>query len=175
MSGDEFDITEGIHVKVFNPTREFAAINTYNLNEASLLLKFTYKDSSFLFNGDIANNTVKANGYPTEEELVKQWGDELQADVAKVGHHGNNDAMSTDVWREAVNAKIYTTISTFARSQAEHQAWESMGGISLNTALEGDFVIYTSGDGTYEVQVSKDRTVEGYDLLNTVDGHMTVD
>ena len=175
VSGDEFDIATDIHVKVFNPTREFAAITTYNLNEASLLLKFTYKDSSFLFNGDIANNTIKENGYPTEEELVKQWGDELQADVSKVGHHGNNDAMSTDVWREAVDAKIYATLSTFPRSQSEHQAWESMGAISLNTALDGDFVVYTSGDGTYEVQVSKDRTVEGYDLLNTVDGHMTVD
>ena len=175
VEGDEFDIATDVHVKVFNPTREFAAITTYNLNEASLLLKFTYKDSSYLFNGDICNNTVKADGYPTEEELVKRWGDELQADVAKVGHHGNNDAMSTDVWREAVGAKIYTTLSTFPRSQSEHQAWESMGAISLNTALDGDFVVYTSGDGTYEVQVSKDRTVEGYELLDTADGHMTVD
>lgn len=175
VEGDEFDIATDVHVKVFNPTREFAAITTYNLNEASLLLKFTYKDSSYLFNGDISNNTVKGDGYPTEEELVKRWGDELQADVSKVGHHGNNDAMSTDVWREAVGAKIYATISTFARSQSEHQAWESMGAISLNTALDGDFVVYTSGDGTYEVQVSKDRTVEGYELLDTADGHMTVD
>ena len=175
VEGDEFDITTDVHVKVYNPTREFAAITTYNVNEASLLLKFTYKDSSFLFNGDIANNTVKANGYPTEEELVKRWGDELQADVVKTGHHGNGDAMSTDVWRDAVDAKIYTTLSTFPRSLAEHILWRDAAGCSLNTALDGDFVIFTSGDGTYEVQVSKDRISDGYELLDTTNGYMKVD
>lgn len=173
--GDEFDIATDVHVKVYNPTREFAAITRYNVNEASLLMKFTYKDSSYLMNGDIANNTIKSNGYPTEEELVAKWGDELKADIVKVGHHGNSDAMSTDTWRNAVDAKIYTTLSTFPRSLSEHIAWESMGAISLNTALDGDFVIFTSGDGTYEVQVSKDRTSDGYELLDTTDGYMVVE
>ena len=175
VEGDEFDITTDVHVKVYNPTREFAAITTYNINESSLLLKFTYKDSSYLFTGDIANNTVKTNGYPTEEELVKRWGDELQADIVKTGHHGNADAMSTDVWRDAVDAKIYTTLTTFPRSLTEHALWRDAAEYSLNTALDGDFVIFTSGDGTYEVQVSKDRTSDGYELLDTTDGYMKVD
>lgn len=175
VEGDEFDIATDVHVKVYNPTREFAAITSYNVNEASLLMKFTYKDSSYLFNGDIANNTVKSNGYPTEEELVKRWGDELQADVVKTGHHGNGDAMSTDVWRDAVDAKIYTTLSTFPRSLSEHLLWKGASQYSLNTALDGDFVIFTSGDGTYEVQVSKDRTSDGYELLDTIDGYMIVE
>ena len=175
VEGDEFDIAKDVHVKIYNPTREFADITSYNLNEASLLMKFTYKDSSYLFNGDIANNTVKSNGYPTEEELVKRWGDELQADVVKVGHHGNGDSMSTDVWRDAVDAKIYTTLSTFPRSLSEHILWRDASQYSLNTALDGDFVIFTSGDGTYEVQVSKDRTSDGYELLHTTDGYMVVE
>lgn len=175
VEGDEFDIATDVHVKVYNPTREFAAITSYNVNESSLLMKFTYKDSSYLFNGDIANNTVKSNGYPTEEELVAKWGDELQADVVKTGHHGNADAMSTDVWRDAVDAKIYTTLSTFPRSLTEHTLWKNASQWSLNTALDGDFVIFTSGDGTYEVQVSKDRTSDGYELLDTTDGYMIVE
>lgn len=175
VEGDEFDITTDVHVKVYNPTREFAAITKYNLNEASLLMKFTYKDSSYLFNGDIANNTIKSNGYPTEEELVKRWGDELQADIVKTGHHGNADAMSTDVWRDAVDAKIYVTLSTFPRSFTEHVLWREASQGSLNTALDGDFVIFTSGDGTYEIQVSKDRISEGYELLDTTDGYMVVE
>ena len=175
VEGDEFDIAKDIHVKIYNPTREFADNTKYNLNEASLLMKFTYKDSSYLFNGDIANNTVKSNGYPTEEELVKRWGSELHADVAKTGHHGNNDCMSTDVYRDAVDAKIYVTISTFARSLSEHTLWRNASQYSLNTALDGDIVIFTSGDGTYEVQVSKDRTSDGYELLDTTDGYMVVE
>lgn len=175
VEGDEFDIATDVHVKVYNPTREFAAIDSYNVNESSLLMKFTYKDSSFLMNGDISNNTIKSNGYPTEEELVKKWGDELQADVVKVGHHGNGDAMSTDTWRNTVDAKIYATLSTFPRSLSEHLAWAGTGAISLNTALDGDFVIFTSGDGTYEVQVSKDRIVDGYEKLATENGYLKVE
>ena len=175
VEGDEFDIAKDVHVKVYNPTREFADITTYNLNEASLLMKFTYKDSSYLFNGDIANNTIKSNGYPTEEELVKRWGDELQADVVKTGHHGNGDAMSTDVWRDAVDAKMYVTLSTFPRSLSEHILWRDASQYSLNTALDGDLVIFTSGDGKYEVQVSKDRISDGYELLDTTDGYMIVE
>lgn len=174
-SGDEFEIAKDVNVKVYNPEPEFAAITSYNVNESSLLMKFVYKDSSFLMNGDIANNTTNKDGYPTEEELVKKWGDELKADISKVGHHGNGNAMSTDEWRKAVDAKIYTTISTFPRSLAEHMAWESMGALSLNTALDGDFVIYTSGDGTYDIQVSQDRISEGYELLDTKEGYMHVD
>lgn len=175
VEGDEFDIAQDVHVKIYNPTREFADDPQYNLNESSLLMKFTYKDSSFLLNGDISNNTVKSNGYPTEEELVKRWGSELQADVAKTGHHGNNDAMSTDVYRDAVNAKIYVTVSTFARSLSEHMLWRDASQYSLNTALDGDLVIFTSGDGTYEVQVSQDRTVDGYEVLDTTNGYMVVE
>lgn len=175
VAGDEFDIAADVHVKVYNPTREFAAIDDYNVNESSLLMKFTYKDSSFLMNGDICNNTIKSNGYPTEEELVKKWGDELQADVVKVGHHGNGDAMSTDTWRNTVDAKIYATLSTFPRSLSEHLAWAGTGAVALNTALDGDFVVYTSGDGTYEVQVSKDRVADGYEKLASESGYLKVD
>ena len=175
VEGDEFDIAKDIHVKIYNPTREFADITTYNLNEASLLMKFTYKDSSYLFNGDIANNTVKSNGYPTEEMLVEKWGSELHADVVKTGHHGNGDTMSTDVWRDAVDAKMYVTLSTFPRSLSEHILWRDASQYSLNTALDGDMVIFTSGDGKYEVQVSKDRTSDGYELLDTTEGYMVVE
>lgn len=173
-SGDTFEITKDVTVKVYNPEPEFAADTRYNVNESSLLMKFIYKDSSYLMNGDIANNDVLSNGYPTEIELVKKWGDELQADVVKTGHHGNSNAMSTDEWRNAVKGKIYTTLTTFPRSLEEHMKWRSNGAISLNTALDGDFVIYTSGDGTYGVQVSQDRTVDGYELLDTKDGYMLV-
>lgn len=174
-AGDTFEIAKDVTVKVYNPEIGFDEKAKINLNESSLLMKFVYKDSSFLMNGDISNNTVKENGYDTEIQLVKKWGDELQADVSKIGHHGNADAMSTSEWRNVVNAKIYVTMSTFPRDLAEHMKNVNAGAESLNTALDGDMVIYTEGDGTYDVQVSKDRTVMEYDVLNTKDGHMRVE
>ena len=174
-SGDVVDIAKDVTMKVYNPEVGFDADATINLNESSLLLKFVYKESSFLMNGDIANNTTHDNGYPTEEKLVEKWGDELQADVSKVGHHGNADSMSSMIWRETVKAKIYVTISTFPRDYGEHEKNLKAGGLSLNTALDGDLVIYTTGDGTYDVQVSRDRTAVEYELLDTKDGFMHVE
>ncbi|MBQ8802082.1 MAG: MBL fold metallo-hydrolase [Tyzzerella sp.] len=174
-SGDTFEIAKDVTVKVYNPEIGFDADKKINLNESSLLMKFVYKESSFLMNGDISNNTIKENGYDTEIQLVNKWGDELQADVSKIGHHGNADAMSTSEWRAAVDAKIYVTMSTFPRDLAEHMKNVNAGAVSLNTALDGDLVIYTDGDGTYDIQVSKDRTIDGYELLETKDGFMHVE
>lgn len=175
VSGDQVDIAKDVVMKVYNPEPGFGADTSINLNESSLLLKFVYKDSSFLMNGDISNNTTKDNGYPTEIKLVEKWGDELQADVSKIGHHGNADAMSTMEWRDAVKAKIYVTISTFPRDYGEHAKNLATGAQSLNTALDGDLVIYTSGDGTYDIQVSLDRASLEYELLETVDGFMHIE
>lgn len=174
-SGDSVEVAKDVVMKVYNPEIGFDADKKINLNESSLLLKFVYNESSFLMNGDISNNTVKENGYDTEIQLVKKWGDELKADVSKIGHHGNSDSMSTAEWRDAVDAKIYVTISTFPRDLAEHLKNVNAGALSLNTALDGDFVIITEGDGTYDIQVSKDRTVDGYELLETKDGFMHVE
>lgn len=174
-SGDTVEIAKDVTMKVYNPEIGFDANKKINLNESSLLLKFVYKDSSFLMNGDISNNTIKENGYDTELQLVKKWGDELRADVSKIGHHGNADAMSTSEWRNAVDAKIYVTISTFPRDLAEHMKNVNAGAMSLNTALDGDLVIITDGDGTYDVQVSHDRTIDGYEILDTKDGFIHVE
>lgn len=175
-AGDEVKLTKEVTMKVYNPEVGFALDKTINLNESSLLTKFIYKDSSYLMNGDIANNAANEKfNFATEDYLVEKYGEELQADVSKIGHHGNADSMSSMKWRETVGAKIYTTLTTFPRDYGEHAKNLQAGGISLNTALDGDFVIYTDGDGTYDVQVSKDRATMEYEILETKDGYMHVE
>ncbi len=174
-AGDVVELSKDVTMKVYNPEPGFASDTSINLNESSLLTKFVYKDSSYLMNGDIANNAENPKfNHATEDYLVAKYGKELQADVSKIGHHGNADSMSSMEWRETVGAKIYVTLSTFPRDLGEHMKNIEAGGQSLNTALDGDFVIYTDGDGTYEVQVSKDRTVMEYEVLDTKDGYMQV-
>lgn len=175
-AGDVVELSKDVTMKVYNPEPGFGSNTKINLNESSLLTKFIYKDSSYLMNGDIANNaTSEKFNFATEDYLVDKYGEELQAGVSKIGHHGNADSMSSMRWRQTIGAKIYTTLSTFPRDLGEHNKNIEAGGVSLNTALDGDFVIYTSGDGTYDVQVSKDRTVMEYELLDTKDGYMHVE
>lgn len=171
--GDTFTLGEDVQVKNFNPPAGFASDTKINLNESSLVLKFTYGDSSFLLNGDIGNN--EDYGQKTEEVLVAKWGDELKADVSKVGHHGSDKAQSSDIWRETVGAKIFVITSPYVRDELEYFSHVKTGALTLSTALDGDILIYTSGDGTYNVQVSGDRTTTYYGTIDTEDGHMTVE
>ncbi len=173
-SGNEFDLTPDVHVKVYNPKPGFGRDTSINLNESSLLLKFTYKDSSFLFTGDIANNPGGSFGYATETALLKEHGSELRADVMKIGHHGNKDTLSSMDFKKAVSPKITVTISGFARDLGEHNKNLEVGAVALNTGLDGDILVYTDGDGVYEVEVSKERTNKKYESLNTENGHLTV-
>ncbi|MBQ8803697.1 MAG: MBL fold metallo-hydrolase [Tyzzerella sp.] len=175
-AGDVVELSKDVTMKVYNPEPGFGSNTKINLNESSLLTKFIYKDSSYLMNGDIANNgTNEKFNFATEDYLVEKYGDELKADVSKIGHHGNADTLSSMEWRETVGAKIYATLTTFPRDYGEHMKNIQAGGISLNTALDGDFVIYTDGDGTYDVQVSKDRASMEYEVLDTKDGYMHVE
>ena len=143
---------------------------------ASLLLKFIYKDSSFLFTGDIANNDVSESfNFATEDWLVEKYGDELKADVLKIAHHGNGDTMSSMEYRAAISPKITVTISTFPRDLGEHNKNITAGAVALNTALDGDILVCTDGDGKYTVGVCHGRTAAEYETLDTEKGFMTID
>ena len=77
-TGMEMDFG-GVNMKVLWPTADYewpAAPTTVQVNDASLVVKFTYGDSSFLFSGDINSSQ--------EIQLTEMYGQELQADVLKI-------------------------------------------------------------------------------------------
>ena len=71
-----------------------------NLNNSSIVVKLTYKETSFLFTGDAE--------IEVEEELIKKEID-LKADVLKAGHHGS-DTSSSEEFLNKVNPD-YTIIT----------------------------------------------------------------
>lgn len=171
--GDTFTLGKDVNVKVYNPPIGFGTDTNINLNESSLVLKLTYGESSYLVNGDIGNNPDY--GYKTEDALVAKYGDELKADVSKVGHHGSDKTKSSDLWRAAVDAKIYVATTPYVRDEVEHFKNVMTGALSLTTALDGDILIATTGDGTYDVHVEMDRTTDYYGTIDTKDGHLKVE
>lgn len=171
--GDTFTLGKDVNVKVYNPPIGFGEDNNINLNESSLVLKLTYGESSYLVNGDIGNNPDY--GYQTEDALVAKYGDELKADVSKVGHHGSDKTKSSNLWREAVDAKIYVATTPYVRDEVEHFKNVMTGAISLTTALDGDILIATTGDGTYDVHVEMDRTTDYYGTIDTENGYLKVE
>jgi competence protein ComEC len=62
--------------------------NGWETNEASIVVKVSYGDTSFLLTGDSPSEV--------EEHLVKLYSDQLHANVLKLGHHGSKTSSSDD-------------------------------------------------------------------------------
>lgn len=88
------DSRSGVVVDVLFP--DYSTEN-WETNEASIIVKVTYGDISFLLTGDA----------PTEVEdyLVNSYGDQLQSTVLKLGHHGSKTSTSAQ-FLEAVQPEI---------------------------------------------------------------------
>lgn len=103
-----------------------------DLNNTSIVLRMTYKDTSFLFTGDATNVTEK-------KILAKN----IQSDVLKVGHHGSQYSTS-DSFLDKVNPK-YAIISVGTGNVYDHPK-----DITLNK-LKGIEVHRTDKEGTIRV------------------------
>lgn len=60
----------------------------WETNEASIVAKLSYGNTSFLLTGDSPSEV--------EEHLVELYGDQLHADVLKLGHHGSKTSSSEE-------------------------------------------------------------------------------
>lgn len=137
-----------------------------NTNGGSLVIKVVYGESSFMFTGDLYIGQ--------ENVLVQQYGDEMQADVEKMGHHGYSTSSGRN-WIDTVNSKIAVAMCHNVGNQGVWNNYMLRGGVTMNTSLDGTCLIYTSGDGTYDVQVEKERESSYFGALDTKEGHFRVE
>jgi competence protein ComEC len=80
--GNRIDINSDTQIFVMNPPQDFSG---YDLNNASLVLKFIYKNTSFLLTGDI--------GSEVEERLILSEMP-LASMIMKIPHHGSRYSSS---------------------------------------------------------------------------------
>lgn len=166
-AGMEMDFG-GVNMKVLWPTAEMewpASPTTVEVNDCSLVVKFTYGDSSFLFSGDI--NSAQ------EIELTEIYGEELQADILKMNHHGSKTS-NCQRWLETVQPKLTCGMAGSVSSSEVLERYMYMEIPFTLSVLDGATVVSTTGDGTYDIQVEKDREDNYYGLLPTVDGFFQI-
>jgi len=84
QQGVKLILHNGMILHVFNPSKE---ITEDNLNNTSLVFKIIYRDTSFLFTGDIESHV--------EKRLIME-NMPLKADVLKIPHHGSNNSSSME-------------------------------------------------------------------------------
>lgn len=88
--GMTIDLGDGVQADILYPDRDMTSMET---NSASIVLRIRYGETSFLLSGDLPKNL--------EEYEVSVYGDQLHADVLKLGHHGSHTS-SSEVWLRAV-------------------------------------------------------------------------
>jgi len=165
--GDTMTLGNEIHIDVYNPPRDFDYMGgTEGQNNGSLLLKMTYKNSSFLFGGDL---------YADQEAIIlEKYADVLDVDVAKMNHHGSGTS-NTKNWVKALSPKLAFAQMSAISDEMVMGRYQVAGAAILHPALDGAFVIYTDGDGIYDVQASQDRWVLDFGENEMEEGHMTIE
>jgi len=83
QQGQVINLGDGVSLNVLFPVGD---VSEFETNTASIVLKLVYGKNSFLFTGDLPKSV--------EKYLVESFGDYLDVDVFKLGHHGSKTSNS---------------------------------------------------------------------------------
>lgn len=124
---------EDMSVRIVSPVKDYD-----NLNDISAVILLKYRDSSFLFTGDIENTASK--------DITE----DIDADVLKVAHHGSSNAISKGLIRK-ITPEI-AVISCGTDNPYGHPHRETMKLMDdydidcYRTDISGNIVITTDGN-----------------------------
>ena len=145
--GDMLDWGPELQVEVIHPVEPLSPSSS---NNASLVLRLTYDEVSFLFTGDLETNGGEDVVLAALSSGVI---DDISADVLKVGHHGSASSTCTQ-WLARVDPEI-AAICVGAGNPYGHPHDEVVSriqgrGITIHrTDLDGTFYISSDGQDVY--------------------------
>ena len=135
MQGRRFTL-DGVLFEVLWPPEELLSGTSSDLNNASVVLRVSYGETSFLLPADIHSDA--------EARLVETMS--IDSDVLKVPHHGSRTS-SSPAFLDAVSPSA-AVISVDAESRYGHPHAEVVD--ALRARMAWDNVILTSESGTIE-------------------------
>lgn len=131
----------------------YTGTDTSDLNNSSIILKLTYKKTSYLFTGDATNIT--------EKKILNK---DIKSDVLKIGHHGSKYS-STENFIKKVNPK-YAIISVGKGNKYGHPSIETINllkkyNIKTYRTDELGTILLTSDGNNIEITSFKTNTNGG--------------
>lgn len=139
------DGTYGVYAEVLSP--QAVSSSTEDSNNMSVVLLLHYNQTDFLFTGDISD--------VVEKDLVATYGDKLQAEVLKVGHHGSKSSSDTEFLK--IVAPHFALISVGEVNSYGHPSKEAIERLeALGTSTQ---IHITKDEGTITL-VSDGHSVE---------------
>ena len=140
-AGDVFALGD-VSLEILGPVDE-----TSNYNDMSVVLKAKYKETAFLFTGDLEK---------TGEEALERAGADLSADVLKVGHHGSSTSTSAG-FLSAVSPRA-AVISCGANNEFGHphkeilSLLEDAGVRVFRTDTDGTVTLFSDGKDIFSLR-----------------------
>jgi competence protein ComEC len=131
---------DGVLLRVLGPDSAWTVLQS-NPNEASVVVMAEYRGARFLFTGDAEEHE--------EAWMVSRWGDELDADVLKLGHHGSRTSSSAAFVDKVTPVLGLASVGAANRyghpSPETLLAFHSRGIPILRTDREGSIVVEADG------------------------------
>jgi len=140
--GMTINFGDGVRLRILFPDRD---VSSWETNEASIVARLDYGESSFLFTGDSPTKIENTMIYHSEESKEL-----LDVDVLKVGHHGSRTSTSLS-YAQAVSPE-YAVISAGKGNRYGHphkevlNILEKVDAKTISTAESGTIKFETDGE-----------------------------
>lgn len=137
-SGMKLSLGGGAYADILFPDRDVSSLES---NSASIIMRVVYGDTEFMLTGDAPSSI--------EGVLVSQYGEMLESDVLKAGHHGSKTS-SNPHFLQAVNP-LYGVYSRGCENRFGHPAPEvverfvSKGIHTFDTCEDGTVTFVSDG------------------------------
>ena len=138
-AGDNFIFSNNLEIFLLNPLYNADFYNDSDFNNASIVIKLFYKNTDFLFTGDIEEAT---------EKKLLIWQNILQSDVLKVSHHGSATSTNSE-FLDKVNPMIAAI--TVGKNNFGHPSQKVMERLEdknikiYRTDEDGTIIVRTNG------------------------------
>lgn len=143
-AGTTFRLGQDVSIEVLNPKKGElpGAVNNMEngeldeVNNASLVLLLTYRNTRFLFTADIHRER--------EVELIEIYGEKLRADFMDAPHHGIGTSSSQSFLR-AVSPKVSVISYNKFNNYKQLLTYQKLIDSTYVTALHGNIVVSSDG------------------------------
>ena len=140
--GMKLTLNDDAYLLILFPDRDVLKMDT---NDASIVAKLVYRNTSFLFTGDSPSKIEEYLAFLDKDSSA----DELDVDVLKVGHHGSKTS-SSELFISSVSP-AYAIISAGKNNRYGHPHQEILerlraaGSVILRTDLDGRVIFKSDG------------------------------